>query len=232
MKHRFSLPIFLLNVLLFAMFLSACVPSLVKYPEPLKEKRPSLMYPPGPQLLASPKYPLKVGVMTAGDKRSVRFWHDADSFFAEEATKGVSEAMGRDLDRSGIFNEVVRIDEQPPAMLTAEVLQRLKDQYGVEMVLIPYLTEFCMPREKSGNSLYLNTYIVKVRFGMTAQLVYLDNGIVVWADTVNRMQEDLADEGVLAPEKMGELARGVIKDGVQDMKTLLIQTGKAMKVRR
>lgn len=219
-------------IIVFLLLLSGCVPSLVKYPEPLKEKRPSLMFPPGPQLLATPKYPLKVGVMTAGDKRSVRFWHDADNFFAEEIPKGISEALGRDLNHSGIFSEVVRIDELPPAMLTAEVLQRLKEQYGVEMVLVPYLTEFCMPREKSGNSLYLNTYIVKVRFGMTAQLIYLDKGIVVWADTVSRMQEDLTNEGVLTPEKMGELARGVIKDGVQDMKTLLIQTGKAMKVRR
>lgn len=222
----------MLLFLLIALFLAGCAPPRVQYPVPLEQNKPSLLFPPGPAILSSPKYPLRVGVMTIKDKRNVFFSHEADNYFAEGTVQAISDSLCRDLQFSGIFSEVIRIPEQPRETIAPEELHRIKQTYGVDMVLATYLTDFSMPREKTGASMYLNTYVVRIKGSMIGQLIYLDKGYVVWADRVERMQEDLTQQGVLPPEKMGSMARQVLQDCAADMKTLIVQTGKVMKVRQ
>lgn len=170
--------------------------------------------------------------MTIKDKRNVFFYHEADNYFAETSVQGISDGIYRDLQSSGIFAEVLRIPGQPQETLSPEELQRIKQTYGVDMVLATYLTDFYMPREKTGASMYLNTYVVRIKAGIIGQLIYLDKGYVIWADRVERTQEDLTQQGVLPPDKMGAMARQVLQDCAADMKTLIVQTGKVMKVRQ
>lgn len=100
------------------------------------------MFPPGSAILSAPKYPLTVGVLTIKDKRNVLFYHEADNYFAEDTVQGISDSLCRDLQFSGIFSEVVRIPEQPRENLSPEEMQRIKQTYGVDMVLAVYLTDF------------------------------------------------------------------------------------------
>ncbi len=219
----------LLAFLLSCLLLTGCAPGVaVEKPKPSEHNKPSLMYQPGRRMLAEPKYALKLGVMDVQDKRIVPFWYDADDFFGETIEQGFSTNIYRDIRSSGIFGEVVRIQEQPPATLTAENMMRLKKKYGVDMILLTYINEFYMSRQKTGET-RMNTYVVTPRVGLVAQLIYLDKGVVVWAEKVDRKQEEVSDTGVLSDGKMGELSRKVLQDSVGDMKTLIIQTGKVMR---
>ncbi len=215
--------------LLSCLLLAGCAPGMaVEKPKPSEFNKPSLMYQPGRRMLAEPKYALKLGVMDVQDKRIVPFWYDADDFFSETISQGFTMNIYRDIRSSGIFTEVVRIQEQPPATLTAENMMSLKNKYGVDMILVTYINEFYMSRQKTGET-RMNTYVVTPRVGLVAQLIYLEKGIVVWAEKVDRKQEDISNTGVLSDGKMGELSRKVIQDSVGDMKALIIQTGKVMR---
>jgi len=219
----------LLALLLACLLPVGCAPGVaVEKPKPAEFNKPSLMYSPGRKMVAEPKYPVKLGVLNVQDKRIVPFWYDADDFFAETISAGLSANIYRDIRFSGIFSEVVRIPEPPPAMLTAENMLALKNKYGVDMILVTYVNEFYMSREKTGD-IRMNTYILKIHAGLVSQLIYLQNGVVVWAEKVDRMQEDLTGQGVLSAGKTGELARQILRDAVGDMKTLMIQTGKVMR---
>ena len=215
--------------LLSCLLLAGCAPGVaVEKPKPSEFNKPSLMYQPGRKILAEPKYALKLGVMDVQDKRIVPFWYDADDFFTETIGQGFSMNIYRDIRSSGIFGEVIRIQEQPPATLTAENMLSLKKKYGVDMILVTYVNEFYMSRQKTGET-RMNTYVVTPRVGLVAQLIYLDKGVVVWAEKVDRKQEEISDTGVLSDGKMGELSRKVLQDSVGDMMALIIQTGKVMR---
>lgn len=217
-------------MLLGGLLLVGCAPGVaVDKPKPATAaSRPTLMYQPGLQMSAQPKYPLKLGVMDVLDKRIVPFWYDADDFFSEPVSQGLSVNIYRDIRSSGIFSDVVRIEDTPPQMFSAKSMLDLKRQYGVDMILVTHLNAFHMSRDKTGD-IRQNTYVVKPHIGLVSQLIFLDNGIVVWADKVDRTQEKLTGQGVLSDGQMGQIARQIVQDAVGDMKLLILQTGKVMR---
>ncbi|MFH1411421.1 MAG: hypothetical protein ABIG55_02115 [Candidatus Omnitrophota bacterium] len=200
---------------------------------PKKKQRASLRYQPRSELMQK-KYPLTVGVMDVSDKRATSFFlakeGATDEFFQETIADGISEAFYLEMKKSGLFEKVVKIDETRPEELTAGSLSGLREQYNVDMLVVADLSKFNMVREKMGGLQY-NSYITRVDIELIAQLIYLKAGVVVWADVVDRISEKHSETGALRPGEVGELTTSTMGDLFSDMKVLIAETGKVMKVK-
>lgn len=199
---------------------------------PKKKQRASLRYQPKSNPMQK-KYPLTVGVMAVSDKRATSFFlaqkGATDEFFQETIADGVSEAFYIEMKKSGLFEKVVKIDEVHPEELTKESLSGLREQYNVDMLFVADLSKFHMVREKMGGLQY-NSYITRVDIELIAQLIYLKAGVVVWADVVDRISEKHSETGALRQGEVGELATSTMGYLFSDMKVLIAETGKVMKV--
>ncbi|MEC7606040.1 MAG: hypothetical protein VYD68_05740, partial [Pseudomonadota bacterium] len=69
---------------------------------------------------------------------------------------------------------------------------------------------------------------VMVDVSMFAQLIHLDSGTLVWADSVARRGQAFALMSVLAPEEVGSLTRQTLGLVFNDLKMLLSAGGKMM----
>ena len=190
--------------------------------------KPSLYYKPEPQYNKSMKYPVKLGVMGTIDRRNILFYDNEDDYFTEKIPEAVSNMLFSEMKTSGIFKKVKKINEIPPEKLTKDYMNTVRKKYNVDMILYTELTRFNMLREKESNSI-VDTFKITVDIGFISQLVYLKNGLVVWADAVDRQDKELAKEGALEPKELGRLTDNSMKSAIGDVKLLIMKTGKVMR---
>jgi hypothetical protein len=191
-------------------------------------ERPSLHYKPDIQYKRQMKYPLTLGVINAIDRRNIFFYDNKDDYFSEKIPQAVSNMLFSEMKTSGLFKKVVRINEFPPEKITRKYMNKIRKEYKVDMILYTDLTRFNMLREKAGKSV-VNTFKISVDVGFISQLIYLKNGYVVWADSVDRQNKELAKDGALESGALGKLADSTMKSAIGDVKVLILKTGKSMR---
>lgn len=218
----------LLSLLLTAVFILPFTGCSASRPKPAKESlRPSLYYQPGYQAGMRQKYPLNAAVLTVRDKRVMPFYN-TDDFFKEPITDAVSNSIFLELKNSGMFKNVVRVNETSPQRLNQDELFRIQMDHGVDMIFIADLTAFNILRDKEGNG-SVDAFKITIDVGISAQLIYLEKGYVVWADSVTRQEKTLARSGALKPSELGALSSTALKSAIEDIKKLLYKTGKEMR---
>lgn len=218
----------LLGLILTAVLILPLTGCSASKPKPGKEsRRPSLFYQPGYQTSMRQKYPLKVAVLTVRDKRVMPFYN-TDNFFKEPITDAVSDSIYLELKSSGMFKEVVRVKEISPRRLTQDELFRIQMDHGVDMIFIADLTAFNILRDKQGVGT-VDAFKITIDVGLAAQLIYLEKGYVVWADSAGRQEKELAKSGALNPSELGALSSKALKATIEDIKKLVYQTGKEMR---
>lgn len=223
-KEFLVIPI-LTCVLLFFAGCSATEPSPFGSSE-----RPSLYYRPKQQYSKTLKYPVKLGVLNVKDRRNLRFYDDEDNYFTEKIPEAVSNMLFSEMKTSGMFKEVKKINETPPETITPAYMKKLKSKHNIDMALFTDLTRFNMLREKEGKSI-IDTFKITVDIGFVSQLIFLRNGYVVWADSVDRQDKELAKEGALEPQALRRITENAMSSAIGDVKLLILKTGKVMRRR-
>lgn len=208
-----------------ALMLSGCA---ADKPSPFRlSKRPSLRYIAPCRARRVQKYAAAVGVTTVRDRRLMPFYGDRDGFFREDIPAGLSDMLCAHLRASGVFADVKRIPEPPPDKLTEQDVFRLKVDYGVDMILICDITHFNLLREKMARRI-TDCFKITLDVGLFCQLVYLDDGTVIWAEQVRRQSKSLAPAGAPAPAHLANLTANAWRAALSDMHVLLLKTGKTM----
>lgn len=192
-----------------------------------QEDKPfSLLYAPqGAQ--SELKYPLKLGVLDVRDRRVLPFYSLSDGAIAEPVPRVVGDILYSEMRASGLFGEVLRLREAAPDSIDQPALLALKRRYGVDLLLVADLHSLNLHREKQGH--YLSPeYTVVVQAGWVAQLIYPDEGVVVWGDGLDGKAAELAPTGTLPAHRIAAMARQAIATGMADMRALIARFGKRM----
>ncbi len=217
---------------LCAVFLAGCAATI---PRPGKEgRRPTLTYHVDAYQKLPQKYPLRIGVLTARDKRLIKFYRGQDHFFKEELTQSVSDMIYYELSSSGIFKEVIRISAPAPDELTVQDALMLKKQFNVDLIFLSDITHFSMLRDKTNKEIAerdittTNDFKITIDFGLIGQVVYLENLAIIWADQIKRQNMTFAKKGALRANELADLTHKTMQQACSDIKTLIINTGKRM----
>lgn len=232
-------------LILILIFLTITPAMAIDTPKPafFKSNRPSLIYDfTNDYSEFSQKYPLSVGIMYFRDCRVMPFYHDKDHFFKEDLVQGLTTSIYMEIKASGLFNEVKLIKEPVPFPLTQEKSRKIADKHNVDMILAVDLNAFTMLRgmtekemrslRKNNNSLFNTEGMeISINFDAVAQLLYLKNNYVVWADTIKRTNLKYADEGALEDANFKELVRKTVQESALDIVTLIYYNGKNMRAR-
>jgi hypothetical protein len=193
----------------------------------------SLHYAPRPAAQAL-KYPLRLGVPDARDRRFMPFHMGSDQVLREKPGTAMADLVFAELRASGLFAEVRRIKEVLPDEPDAASLTAFKTRHGVDLLLVTDLRDLTMRREKD-DLLQLNDvtritpeFKVVIEAAWVVRLVFPDQGIVVWGDLVGGRAVALAKEETLPVEDLGVMTRKAIADGMADMRLLMARFGKRM----
>lgn len=180
------------------------------------------------------KYPLKLGVPDAADRRFMPFHMMSDKLLQEPPSQAMADIVFAELRASGLFAEVRRIREKPPEQDDAAALTAFKQRHGVDLLMLTDVRDLNMRREKDDLVTMTDVkritpeFKVVVEAAWVSRLVFPDQGIVVWGDLLEGRAVDLARDGTLPPDQLGVLARQAIADGMADMRVLLARFGKRM----
>lgn len=219
--------LFKLNLLLAAVLLLAGCSATE--PDPgRRETRPHLRYQPQTDHPPEVKYPLRLGVFDVRDRRPTPFYAGRDDFFAETIDDSVSDMIFAEMKSSGLFGEVVRIRESFPQEVEPAALRELASRHRIQMALVADLTKFNMLREKTGMS-KIDTFKISVDVRLLAQLVFLGNGMIVWAEDIDRREITLAESGALNQAELGAVGNQAFKAALGDVKVMIMKTGMRMR---
>ena len=221
--------LFLLPMIIITLMLVGCS-ATEPYPEDDGE-RPYLGYQPKIQRGLYVKYPVKLGVLYVRDQRKLLFYDEEDDYFDKRIDRSVSNMIFSEMKGSGLFKKVILIKETPPNILSKKFLSDIRNNYKVDMILVTDLTKFNMLREKSGDNV-IDTFKISVDVAFVSQLIYLRNGLIIWANSVERTRKDLAKDGALEAQPLGELSCSVMRAAVADIKVLIQKTGLVIKKKR
>ena len=221
--------LFLLAIISITLMLAGC--SATKpYPEDEGE-RPDLSYKPNVKKVPYIKYPVKLGVLYVRDKRELLFYDEQDDYFDKRIDRSVSNMIFSEMKSSGLFKKVILIKETPPNILSEKFLLDMKNNYKVDMILVTDLIKFNMLREKSGANV-IDTFKISIDVAFISQLIYLNKGLIIWANSVERTRKDLAKNGALESQSLAELSCSVMRAAVADIKVFIRKTGLVMKNKR
>ena len=163
------------------------------------------------------------------------YWYK-DDLFEEPIPQGVTDILYNELRSSRLFKKVTRLKSPLPRKPDNATLQAYKEKHSIDMVISADLVSFNMLREKAGKmttgvstgAVVAAPTRVMVDVSMFAQLIHLESGTLVWADSVARRGQAFALMSVLAPEEVGSLTRQTLGLVFNDLKMLLSAGGKMM----
>ena len=201
-----------------------------------KDGKPTMMYRPKSTPRFNQKYDLTVGILPVKDRRVMNFYWYKDDLFEEPIPQGVTDILYNELRSSRLFKKVTRLKSPLPPTPDNAALQAYKEKHSIDMVISADLVSFNMLREKAGEittgfstgAIVAAPTRVMVDVSMFAQLIHLESGTLVWADSVARRGQAFALMSVLAPEEVGSLTRQTLGLVFNDLKMLLSAGGKMM----
>ena len=201
-----------------------------------KDGKPTMMYRPKSTPRFNQKYDLTVGILPVKDRRVMNFYWYKDDLFEEPIPQGVTDILYNELRSSRLFKKVTRLKSPLPRKPDNATLQAYKEKHSIDMVISADLVSFNMLREKAGKmttgvstgAVVAAPTRVMVDVSMFAQLIHLESGTLVWADSVARRGQAFALMSVLAPEEVGSLTRQTLGLVFSDLKMLLSAGGKMM----
>lgn len=228
-------------ILLSLLFISGCAPSKPKPAE--KELRPSLMVRPNIRMMQTPKYKLKLGVLTMRDQRLSNFYGESDNFFREKVVEGLSQSVYLALKRSYIFEQTKRINIDMPDKMTRSSLRKIAKDNNVDVLFVGDIVIFNLLRKSliDGDALELkmggqsdadvaaNDFQLSVNYQIIGQLIIANNGAILWAEKVKRKKTVLGKDGTLSVNRLGMISQEVVKDTMVDMATLIKTTAAGLK---
>ena len=163
------------------------------------------------------------------------YWYK-DDLFEEPIPQGVTDSLYNELRSSRLFRKVTRLKSPLPPTPDNAALRDYKEEHNIDMVISADLVAFNMLREKAGKmtrgvstgAIVAAPTRVMVDVSLFAQLIHLESGTLVWADSVERRGQAFALMSVLAPEEVGSLTRQTLGLVFSDLKMLLSAGGKIM----
>ena len=224
-------------LLLSAPFLASSVQALEQvYAAFEKDGKPTMMYRPKSAARFNQKYNLTVGILPVKDRRVMNFYWYKDDLFEEPIPQGVTDILYNELRSSRLFKKVTRLKSPLPPKPDNASLQAYKEEHGIDMVISADLVALNMLREKAGEmtrgfstgAVVAAPTRVMIDVSIFAQLIHLESGTLVWADSVARRGQAFALMSVLAPEEVGSLTRQTLGFVFSDLKMLLSAGGKIM----
>ena len=180
------------------------------------------------------KYPLRLGVPDAVDRRFMLFHMMSDALLREPPSQAMADIVFVEMRASGMFAEVRRIREKPPEHDDIAALLAFKQRHGVDLLMLTDVRDLNMRREKDDLVTMTDVkritpeFKVVIESAWVSRLVFPDQGIIVWGDLLEGRAVDFAKDGTLPPDQLGNLTRRAIADGMADMRVLLARFGKRM----
>ena len=233
-----SITVFSASVLLLSAFLYLSDAEALEHVYAAFEKdgKPTMMYRPKSTPRFTQKYDMTVGILPVKDKRVMNFYWYKDDLFEEPIPQGVTDSLYSELRSSRLFKKVTRLKSPLPPMPNNAALQAYKEEHNIDLVISADLVAFNMLREKAGKmtrgvstgAIVAAPTRVMVDVSLFAQLIHLESGTLVWADSVERRGQAFALMSVLAPEEVGSLTRQTLGLVFSDLKMLLSAGGKIM----
>lgn len=186
-----------------------------------------------------------IGVMEVKDERMSKFYHRKDKFFQTKLLPTLQLLMQEELKHSGMFKDAKIIYEPFIGEMTPGKMDRIKERYNVDMVLLVNLTDFQMIRGMSklhskmmleGNNVIppdsLDGMDLNFRMGGIFQAVFLPAHHVVWSDTLERQYLKFAPKGKLkSKEEMEPIVQNLLGQVMTDMLYLMSEDGKRIQTR-
>lgn len=220
-----------------------------KKPKPafLKSNRINLFYQKKEYRGLLDKYKnFSVGVMEVKDERMSKFYRKKDNFFQTKLIPTLQVLIKEELEQSNMFKEVKMVYEPLEGEMTPGKMNRIQQNYNVDMIMLVNLTDFQVIRGMSEmhakmliqgeknviSPATLDGMDMKFKVGGIFQLVFLPLNYVVWSDTVAREFLEFAPKGKLkSKEHMEPILQGLLSSVMTDMLYLISEDGKLIKTR-
>jgi hypothetical protein len=228
-------------VVISLLLLSACSPNR---PRPADEdQRPSLMVRSDIRPLNQSKYDLRLGVLTLRDQRFSSFYGENDDFFREPVTSGLSQSAYLALKRSQLFSSTKRIFSNLPDKLTRKLLKKIAINNDVDVLFIGDIVTFNLLRKSliEGDGLEMkmggqaeaavlsSDFQLSIDYQLIAQLVYVKDGSILWAEKISRKKSVFADNGTIDIAELGKISHQAIREAMVDMYSLMNLTALRIK---
>lgn len=186
-----------------------------------------------------------VGIVEVKDERMTRFYHKKDKFFQTKLMPTLQLLIKEELEHCGMFKEVKLVYEPFDGEMTPQKMEKIRNDYAVDMIMLVNLTDFQVIRGISdlhskmmldGNYIVL-PYTLKgmdlnFRVGGIFQLVFLPLNYVVWSDTVEREYLQYAPKGALKSKEMEPIVQNLLSQVMTDMLYLISEDGKVIKTKK
>ncbi|MBO6504421.1 MAG: hypothetical protein JJ850_12405 [Kordiimonadaceae bacterium] len=201
---------------------------LKKIKPPKDKHKLSLSYRPAANAALPRKYDASLGVLPVADLRGMKFYGGEDEYFEESPVDAFSTALYSELKFSQIFRQVRRVNSAVPDRLSPASLEPIAQSNSVDLLLVVYLTEFGLRREKMEEGKKGVDYQINVHVSFFGQLLHPASGTVVWAEEITRDFGSLNTSGKIEPLEYTNNAIEAMKVSFDDMKAMILATGMEM----